>query len=152
MLLTHIHLMFNHLPIFGSIVLFFLMIHAIFYKKEKQIKIYLWFYFLVALVTVPVFLTGDPAGELIKKLPRISESLIDTHETFGYISLIVILVLGVSSLAALRFFRTRELLPAWFKYSFLIASFISLLAISWTGKTGGEIRHSEITSEFLNSK
>ena len=144
--------MFNHLPIFGSIVLFFLMVHAIFNKKEKQIRIYLWFYVLVALIIIPVFLTGDPAGELIKKLPGISESLIDSHETFGYISLITILVLGVSSLAALRFFRTRELLPAWFKYSFLIVSFIAVLVISWTGKTGGEIRHSEITSEFLNTK
>lgn len=148
MLLTHLHLMLNHLPIFGSVVLFFLMVHAIIYKKEKQVRIYLWFYFILALATLPVFLTGDPAGDLIKKLPGITESSIDAHETFGYISLITILLLGVSALAALRFFRTRELLPAWFKYSFIIAAFVSVLAVSWTGKTGGDIRHSEITSEL----
>src|ERR1035437_5817729 len=74
MLLTHFHLMFNHLPIFGSVVLFFLMVHAVYFKKEKQVRIYLWSYILVAVVTIPVFLTGDPSGDLIKKLPGISES------------------------------------------------------------------------------
>jgi len=152
MLLTHLHLMLNHVPIFGSIVLFFLMVHAVFYKKEKQIRIYLWFYALLALITLPVFLTGDPAGDLIKKLPGISDATIDAHETFGYISLIIILLLGVSAAAALRFFRNLDILPSWFKYSFIAVAFISVLAVSWTGKTGGEIRHSEITSELLNIK
>ncbi len=144
--------MFNHLPIFGSIVLFFLMAHAIIYKKEKQIRIYLWFYALTALVTIPVFLTGDPAGELIKKLPGISESSIDLHETFGYVSLIIILMLGIAALAAIRFFKNKEFLPSWFKYAFIIVAFISVLAVSWTGKTGGEIRHSEITTGLVTLK
>jgi hypothetical protein len=144
--------MLNHLPVFGSIVLFFLTAHAVLYKKEKQIRIYLWFYILLAMATIPVFLTGDPAGDLIKKLPGISDSAIDTHETFGYISLIIILLLGVSAAAALRFFRNKDFLPGWFKYSFVIVAFISVLAVSWTGKTGGDIRHSEITSELIFTK
>lgn len=152
MLLTHFHLMFNHLPIFGSVVLFFLMVHAVYFKKEKQVRIYLWFYIMVAVVTIPVFLTGDPSGDLIKKLPGISESSIDTHETFGYLSLITIMILGVAAAFVLRLFRSIEILPAWFQYSFVVIAFISVLAVSWTGKTGGEIRHSEITSELLNTK
>ena len=144
--------MLNHIPIFGSLVLFLLMAHAVFYKKEKQVKIYLWFYVLIALVTIPIFLTGDPAQDSILNIPGISKSRIDLHETFGYISLITFLFLGVSAFTALRFFRTREILPSWFKYTFMIVAFISVLAVSWTGKTGGEIRHSEITSELVNSK
>jgi hypothetical protein len=152
MFFSHFHLMFNHLPIFGSIVLFFLMAHAIIYKKEKQIRIYLWFYVLTALATIPVFLTGDPAGDLIKRLPGVSESSIDVHETFGYVSLILMLLLGVASLGGIRFFKTRELLPSWFKYTFIVVAFISVLAVSWTGKTGGEIRHSEITNGIITLK
>jgi len=152
MLLTHLHLMLNHIPIFGSIVLFFLMAHAVFYKKEKQVKIYLWFYVLIALITIPVFLTGDPAQDSIINLPGINKATIDAHETFGYISLITILLLGISAAAALRFFRTKAEIPPWFKYSFIVVAFISVVAVSWTGKTGGEIRHSEITSELRISK
>jgi glucan phosphoethanolaminetransferase (alkaline phosphatase superfamily) len=140
--------MLNHLPIFGMIVLFFLMAHAVIFKKEKLVKIYLWFFAVTALVTIPVFLTGDPSSEYLKSVfPGVNNDLIENHETFGYISLIIILVLGVSGLVALRFFKSKEILPAWFKYSFLIVALISVFAISWAGKTGGDIRHSEITAE-----
>ena len=148
MTLTNLHLMLNHLPIFGMIVLFFLMAHAVIFKKEKLVKIYLWFFAVTALVTIPVFLTGDPSSEYLKSVfPGVNNDLIENHETFGYISLIIILVLGVSGLVALRFFKSKEILPAWFKYSFLIVALISVFAISWAGKTGGDIRHSEITAE-----
>ena len=150
MTLTHFHLMLNHLPIFGMIVLFFLMAHAVIFKKEKLVKIYLWYFAITALVTIPVFLTGDPSSEYLKSVfPEVNNDLIENHETFGYISLIIILVLGVSGLLALRFFKGKgkEILPVWFKYSFLIVALISVFAISWAGKTGGDIRHSEITAE-----
>jgi hypothetical protein len=140
--------MLNHLPIFGMIVLFFLMAHAVIFKKEKLVKIYLWYFAATAMVTIPVFVTGDPSSEYLKSVfPGVNNDLIENHETFGYISLIIILVLGVSGLVALRFFKGKEFFPAWFKYSFLIVALISVFAISWAGKTGGEIRHSEITAE-----
>jgi hypothetical protein len=124
------------------------MAHAVIFKKEKLVKIYLWFFAVTALVTIPVFLTGDPSSEYLKSVfPGVNNDLIENHETFGYISLIIILVLGVSGLVALRFFKSKEILPAWFKYSFLIVALISVFAISWAGKTGGDIRHSEITAE-----
>lgn len=153
MFLTQIHLMLNHIPIFGMIVLFFLMIHAVMFKKEKLVKIYLWYFAAMALITVPVFLTGDPASEYLRSVfPGVNNELIDNHETFGYISFIIILVLGVSGLAALKFFKNKEVLPSWFKYSFLFVALISMFAIAWTGKTGGEIMHSEITAEHTAIK
>jgi uncharacterized membrane protein len=140
--------MLNHLPIFGMIVLFFLMAHAVIFKKENLVRIYLWYFAAAALVTIPVFLTGDPSSEYLKSVfPGVNNELIENHETFGYISLIINLVLGVSGLTALRFFKNKEVLPSWFKYTFLIVALISVFAISWTGKTGGEIRHSETSSE-----
>ena len=148
MTLTHFHLMLNHLPIFGMIVLFFLMAHAVLFKKEKLVKLYLWYFAAAALVTIPVYLTGDPSSEYLKSVfPGINNDLLENHETFGNISFYIILTLGISGLAALRYFRNKEVLPAWFKYTFLIVALISVFAISWTGKTGGEIIHSEISGE-----
>jgi hypothetical protein len=124
------------------------MMHAVIFKKEKLVKIYLWYFAASALVTIPVFLTGDPSSEYLKTIfPGVNNDLIENHETFGYVSFIIILALGVSGLGALRFFKDREILPSWFKYSFLIVALISVFAISWTGKTGGDIMHPEITSE-----
>jgi hypothetical protein len=153
MMLTYLHLMLNHIPIFGTIVLFFLLVHAVFFKKENLVRIYLWCFALTAFITIPVFLTGDPSSEYLKTFfPGVNQDLVENHENFGYISFIITLILGVSGLTALRFFRHKEILPSWFKYSFLIVSFICVLAISWTGKTGGEIRHNEITSGNTNIK
>jgi hypothetical protein len=128
------------------------MVHAVFYKKEAQVRIYLWFYMLLALITIPVFLTGDPSQDLIVNLPGINKETIDRHETFGYISLITILLLGVIAGAGIRYFKNTAILPKWFKNIFLAVAFISVLAISWTGKTGGEIRHSELTTSVQNLK
>jgi hypothetical protein len=153
MTLTHLHLMINHLPIFGMIVLFFLLAHAVIFKKEKLIKIYLWYFAAAALITLPVFFTGDPSSEYLRSVfPNINNDLIENHETFGYISLIIALVLGVSGLVALRYFRGKEILPSWFKYSFLFVALLAVLAFSWAGKTGGDIMHSEITSEHTTAK
>ena len=153
MTLTHLHLMLNHLPIFGMIVLFLLMAHAVIFKKEKLIKIYLWYFAATALITLPVFLTGDPSSEYLKSVfPNANNDLIENHETFGYISLIISLVLGVSGLVALRYFKGKEILPFWFKYSFLFIALLAVLAISWTGKTGGDIMHPEITAHHTAIK
>jgi hypothetical protein len=153
MMLTYLHLTLNHIPIFGTILLFFLLFHAVIFKKDNLVRIYLWWFAVVALITIPVFLTGDPSSEYLKSFfPGVNQDLIENHENFGYISLVITLILGVSGLLALRFFKTREILPSWFKYSFLVVSFICVLAISWTGKTGGEIRHNEITSGNTNIK
>jgi hypothetical protein len=153
MTLTHLHLMLNHLPIFGMIVLFILLAHAIIFKKENLIKIYLWYFAAAALITLPVFLTGDPASEYLKTVfPDVNNDLIENHETFGYISLIISLVLGLSGMIALRYFKDLEILPSWFKYSYLVVALLAVLAFSWTGKTGGEIMHSEITAEHTAIK
>jgi protein-S-isoprenylcysteine O-methyltransferase Ste14 len=129
------------------------MSHAVIFKKEKLIKIYLWYFAATALITLPVFLTGDPSSEYLKTVfPNVNNELIENHETFGYISLIIALVLGISGLVALRYFKGKEILPSWFKYSYLIVAILSVLAISWTGKTGGEIRHTEITAEHTTIK
>jgi protein-S-isoprenylcysteine O-methyltransferase Ste14 len=53
----------------------------------------------------------------------------------------------VSGLVALRYFKGRDILPSWFKYSYLIVALLAVFAFSWAGKTGGEIMHSEITAE-----
>jgi hypothetical protein len=153
MTLTHLHLMLNHLPIIGMVILSLLLLHAFIFKKENLIKIYLWYFAAVALISVPVFFTGDPSAEYLRALfPNANNELIENHETFGYISFIIILVLGVSGLLALKFFKGKEVLPSWFKYSFLTVTIVSVFAISWTAKTGGEIRHSEITSEQTGIK
>jgi magnesium-transporting ATPase (P-type) len=149
--LTHIHLMINHVPILGSYLLFFVFGYAVILKKEQIFRQLLWSYVLIAIATVLVYLTGDPAADVIKKLPGMNTALIQNHEDIAFIALLIIIALGVASLIGLKYFKKEAPLPAWFKYGFLVIAFASIVTITWAAQIGGMIHHPEILSSFNSS-
>ena len=78
--LTHAHLYLNHLPIIGSVIVFIFLGYAVFSKRYDLIKLSLWFLLIIALVLIPVYLTGDPAEETLEKLPDWTEGIVENHE------------------------------------------------------------------------
>lgn len=68
---THIHLFLNHLPFIGIIISFIFLAYYLVKEKYETVKPFLLLVFVLSLITIPVFLTGDPAGETLKKLPGI---------------------------------------------------------------------------------
>lgn len=141
---THIHLMLSHIPIFGTILLFILFSYSVIRKKEDLSKILLWFFPILAAFTAVLILTGDPSADVVRTYEGINREVIDTHETFGYISFYFILAISVLSFAGIYFSKKKNTLPSWIKYGIIILSLLCTLAIAWTGKLGGEIRHIEI--------
>ena len=98
----------------------------------------------MALVAIPVFLTGEPAEESVENLPGVSEAIIGQHEEAAELAFWVMEALGVFSLFA--FFIKGEggrkaVVGATFALS--LATF-GLMA--YTGYLGGQIRHTEIRS------
>ncbi|MGA3014569.1 MAG: hypothetical protein ABSD71_11135, partial [Bacteroidales bacterium] len=107
-------------------------------------KLSCWFYILVAVTSILAILTGDGAGEIIRTYPGISNDVIESHETWGYIFFYGLILLGLISIAALWFSRKREELMKKFNISMLIlALLVSILAFQ-AGRTGGLIRHPEM--------
>jgi hypothetical protein len=49
-------------------------------KSEELKKMSLWVFVLVALVALPVYLTGEPAEEVVEHLPGVAESFIESYE------------------------------------------------------------------------
>lgn len=145
--LTHIHLFMNHLPIWGSIFTFLFILYSFYKKNTDYLKIFLWLFVFIAIITIPVFLTGDPAGETIKNLPGINESVIDSHEDAAWISLILIEVTGAFILLGIFLIRKRGVAAAWFKYSLTILMIACIVSFTWTANLGGEIRHTEIRTD-----
>ena len=139
--LTHINLMLNHIPILGSYILFFLYGYGMIVKKESLLRASLWLSVLIAIATLVVYLTGDPAAEVVKKLPGISDELIENHENIALVALCLISVLGIASLYVIKFME--EGMPSWMKYGFLAVAFSLIISISWVGYVGGLIRHPE---------
>lgn len=142
--------MLNHLPIIGSVILLFFFAHAIIFKKENIIRLSYIFFIIIGAMAALVYITGDPSAEIVEKLPGVKESIIEEHENYAVISLLLFILSGMLSIFALVSLYKKKLLPAWFIYSVLVVSFISVVAVSYTAKTGGEIMHPEISNQLPN--
>jgi hypothetical protein len=98
----------------------------------------------LAIIIIPVFLTGEPAEELAFNVPGITEETVDPHESAALITLIIMEVLGVSSLIALITFRKGKNIPVWISYSIAVATVMFIVSAGITASLGGQIRHTEL--------
>ena len=145
---THIHLLLNHFPVIGTLIGSCLLAWGII-KNQQNIKASAAVLLLaMALVAVPVFLTGEPAEESVEKLPGVLESMIEQHEDAANIAIWLMGLTGIASFIALFLNRTKK---QWANTGFtfvLILSALCFLAMARTGYYGGQIRHSEISGNI----
>ena len=66
---SHLHLMLNHIPVVGMPFGLALVSLAFLRKSEELKRISLGFITIIALLAIPVYLTGEPAEELVENLP-----------------------------------------------------------------------------------
>ena len=143
---THIHLLINHLPIFGSILGGLVLAHGL-WTKSNQTKIAAYNVLIISAIgAVIAYLTGEAAEETVENIQGISKSMLDQHEDTSVFALVALIVLGVISLLGL-FLTLKK--SSFTKTIAVIALFISLISfgiIARTGYLGGQIRHTEINS------
>ena len=143
---THIHLLLNHFPIIGTLIGSCLLLWGIIKKNGHTKSIAAFLLAVMALIAIPVFLTGAPAEESVEGIAGISENMISLHEEAAEIAIWLMGITGIISLAAL--------FMAWKKHKqannvFLVAfifSAVCFASMARTGYLGGQIRHTEISN------
>jgi hypothetical protein len=143
---VHLHLMLNHLPVVGALFALLLLAFAVFRASDELKKVALGALVIMALLAIPVYLTGEPAEELAEKLPAITESVIEPHEDAAKTAFALILAVGAVALLGLVVLR-KKAVPQWFAISVLALSLPAAGALAWTANLGGKIRHTEIRSD-----
>ena len=73
-------------------------------------------------MTVPAYLSGKAAEEVVEELPGVEEERIETHEDAGLLAAITSWALGVLALAGLLAVRPPKVLPRWLVASALLLS------------------------------
>ena len=148
---AHLHLLFNHLPIVGSLIGLLILAAGIFFKQPMVRKTAFGVLVFSALVTLPAFFTGEGAEEIVEELPGISHNLIHEHEEAAELALWLSETLGILALIAFYLEHIQHKFSAMANFFTLIFSIGTFVSFAKTGNTGGEIHHPEISNVVTNT-
>jgi uncharacterized membrane protein len=141
---AHWHLLLNHIPVIGVWLGVGWLLAAVALRNPTLIRAS-WVTFIVcAALTIPVYLTGEPAESVIEHMPGVTEKYIHQHETMAKITLIGVEALGLLSLVSLFASRRRDTLMRPLSLLSLAAALLCAGLAGYTANLGGQIRHTEI--------
>ena len=146
---AHLHLILNHVPVLTLIVSLIFLFFSFVKKSERLKKFSLLMTFLTSITILPVFYTGEPAEEVVEKMPMISKTVIHNHEESAEVSLVLTLLVSISSLLVLVTYKK----PVSASYGIQIVLLFGVIAIgslAYTANLGGKIRHTEFVTDIGN--
>lgn len=145
---VQLHLLLNHFPIIGTMVGLGMLLISLVGKNEDLRRASLIIFLAMALLTLPTFFSGPGAEGAIKKLPGVSEVLIERHHGAAMLALLFMEITGALSLAALWLSQKMSRPARWNRSmsAVLLFSIVTVGLMARVGNTGGDIRHPEIAS------
>ncbi len=149
---THIHLLLNHFPIVGTLIGSAILLYSIIKNQTSGKATGAVIIVIMAVIALPVMLTGEPAEHAAKQISGISKATIHDHEEMAEKAIWLMEITGLASLIALVLHKIKSLLtPKAFFVAFLF-SFAAFLTMAWTGYSGGKIRHPETSKTFITTE
>lgn len=142
---AHLHLVMNHIPLIGIPVALSFLAHGLWTKNASTQRFSLLILFGLAAMVLPIYLTGEPAEEVVEHLPGVAESFIESHEDAAKFSLILTLATGALAFIAL-WFQKNEPRRRLMNFGVMGIANLALLSLAYTANLGGKIRHTELRS------
>lgn len=147
---AHFHLVVNHLPIVFPMVGVIIMIGGFLFRSEVIKRTSFAIFILGAMVTVPAFMSGEGAEEVVEHMAGMSHDLIHEHEEKAETFALLSYLLGAISLIGIWASWKRKKIASILAILTLVMSGAVLYFAKQTGTSGGEIRHTEIRSGANN--
>lgn len=143
---AQIHLVFNHFPLVICFVALLVLSYGIFQKSAILIRTAFILNVAVLIFTIPLYITGEGAEEIVENMEHVSHDFIHEHEEMAEKTFVFTILLAVISIAGLFNFPKRfsGILPKVI-LGFTILSFILFAA---TSHFGGRISHPELREGF----
>ncbi|NUO63124.1 MAG: hypothetical protein HOQ11_00870 [Gemmatimonadaceae bacterium] len=143
---AHIHLLINHVPVLGTLLVLALLAFAAARRSSGRTRDALGVLAVLGAVSVVVYLTGGAAEDSVENLPGVSERMIESHEEAALAATVALGALAALAIATLWRFRGR-VLPRWVAFAGLFGTAVVAGMMAWTANLGGQIRHSEIRAD-----
>jgi hypothetical protein len=140
---AHVHLLLNHIPVIGMLIAVGLFLMSFFGKNNEDLRRTSYILFAtIALFTIPTFMTGFASQSMVKG-PGV-DALVQRHLSSALLSVWFMLFTGALAIIGLWQAQTTKHLARWNIIAVLIFSLLSVVLISRTSNTGGDIRHPEL--------
>ena len=141
---AHLHLLLNHVPTVGIVLGLGLFLLSSVRRNDHLRHASHEVFFLIALVTLPAYLTGVAAQTAIMGRPDVSAEAIAAHHDGALLAFILMEITGF--VAWLSLWQSRRLArPAgWTSPATLLLAVVTLALMAGAANMGGEIRHPEI--------
>ena len=142
--LAHVHLLLNHFPTIGTILALGLLLLAFMRRNDHLKKVSFEVIFLIALATMPVYVSGQAAAEALKGQEGVSDAAVALHNDAALGSFIIMQATGF--VAWLTLWRMRRIgrPTTGLTYAVLILMVLTVAAVARAANMGGDIRHPEI--------
>ena len=144
---SHIHLLLNHFPTVAYAVGIGLLLYGVAAKSEDLKEASLVILFLLAVLAIPTYISGNAAQAQIATVPGVSEAKISEHESAALIGLIFMEITGFIAWLGLWQKRILKHLGRWCVPAVLVAAVLTFLLMANAANIGGEIRHPEIAAK-----
>src|SRR5215510_9712736 len=124
--MAHLHLLLNHFPIIGTIFGLSSYLVALIGKRDDLKRASLSVFFLIALISIPAYETGNAAEAAIKRQPGISEALIVAHQDAALLAFIFVELCGAFAWLGLWQYRRILRQTTWNAAAVLLLSLMTV--------------------------
>lgn len=143
---AQLHLALNHLPVMGALFSLLLLGWGLIRRSTEIQKVALVAVLLTGLSSVPVYLTGGSAEEVVEHMTGVDEAALEEHESMGKFALWCGVGLAVAAAVALGASMRN---PNWLFLGAAVVWLVNALVfgvMGYTAHLGGLIRHPKLKS------
>lgn len=144
---AHLHLALNHIPVLGTLFGILLLAYGHWRDQLSLQKATLGFLVGIGAVAVAVYLTGEPAEEVVEGVAGVSHEALELHEEWGWYAVLASSVTGVAALGALLYGWIRQSLPRWTVRAVFVLALLTGGIMVYTANLGGKVHHPELRSD-----
>ena len=143
----HLHLILNHVPTIGTAIALGLLLLSLLRRQDPLRRVSLEVFYVLALLTLPAYLSGVATALQLEQLPDVSVEAIHKHHDGAVVGFALMLLTGLSSWLGLWQWR-RTARPSGLNTGIVLAlALLTLITMGGTATMGGEIRHPEMMVE-----
>jgi hypothetical protein len=141
---AHLHLVLNHIPVLGAIFGVLLLAYGHWRASTSVTKAALGLLVGAGAVAVAVYLTGEPAEEIVEGMAGMSHDALETHEAWGWYAALASVGTGLAALGALLYGWGRQSLAPWTVRIVLVLALLTSGLMVYTANLGGKVSHPEL--------